>query len=98
MNVYLIIGLYILQTFIGAVLWRRFNSDSTKACFWISFFVLPNIFVVIVWTIVFTFYSLMWLWDKMIEGIEFLAGKKKIKATEEPFNISQEDNGHTTWL
>lgn len=79
MELLLITGVWVIQTFVGAVLWRKFNSDDTKTCFWISFFVLPNVAAIIAWTVIFSFHGLMYLWNKMIMFIDYLAGKKDKK-------------------
>lgn len=72
----LLISLYVLQTFIGAVFWRKYTTDSAKFCFWTSFFIIPNLIAVIVWAFIFTHHGIMYLWDRLMEVIDYLAGKK----------------------
>lgn len=75
METWMIISLYILQTFTGAIIWRYIipkDEDSTEFLLFASAFVLPNIIL----SVVGLFYSIRYIYLRSCSCIDFLAGKK----------------------
>lgn len=75
MTTELIVIIWIVQTLIGAVLWRKFTDDSAQCCFWVSFLVIPNLGGLIYWTLFGIRWFLIDSYRLMLTGINILAGK-----------------------
>ncbi len=83
METWMWVSLWILQTFIGAVLWRKYGNtaDSTINILGWSSLVFLNV-IGLAWLIVL---GINFLFEKLCLFIDFLAGKKN--KTEENENI-----------
>ena len=75
METWIWISLWIFQTFVGAVLWRKFmydRSESVHEVLFLNALLLINIFIVIV----LLFKSIGYLYNQLCYFIDFLAGVK----------------------
>ena len=74
METWIWISLYVVQTILGAVLWRKFMYDKLESVHEVLFLnalLLINIFIVVIF-----FKSLGYLFKQLCYFIDFLAGVK----------------------
>ena len=76
METWIWISLWIVQTFVGAVLWRRYMYDAKET---ITEVLLQNALVIqnVVFIFIILFKSIGYLYKQLCYFIDFLAGVKK---------------------
>ena len=75
------VSLYVVQTLVGAVLWRKYmydRSESVHEVLFLNALLLINIFIVIV----LLFKSIGYLYNQLCYFIDFLAGVKRQKKND----------------